>query len=398
MSKLIIHTEKLTPEIKRQLIAVCPFGAIEEKDGALDITAACRMCGMCVRRGPAGVMEMLRDEPAPSLDKAAWRGVTVFAEKSALTGRVHPVAFELLGKARDLAAVTGHPVSALLIGHDLADAAGELLCRGADRVFVYDHPALADFRMDAYAAAFADYVRKEKPSSILVGATNVGRSLAPRVAALFGTGLTADCTRLEMKDNTDLVQIRPAFGGNVMAQIVTPAHRPQFCTVRYKIFDAAPAGEPHGAVVRMTPPPEALRSVYDVIEVRPKPVECDISEAECIVACGRGVKAGEELETARAFADRIGAQLACSRPMVEAGLFDPRRQIGLSGRTVKPKLIITLGVSGAVQFAAGMQNAERIIAVNTDPEAPIFRVAHLGLVGDWKEIIRGPMEELCREK
>jgi len=396
MAYLKVNHDKITPETADKLINLCPFGAITKNGSTIDIGAGCKMCGICSKKGPEGAIEMIKDQPKTVVDKNAWCGIAVYAELSGRTGKVHPVAFELLGKAKQLAVEIGHPVYAVIIGYRLEEAVLELLTHGADKVFVYDAPELEHFKIDIYTNAFCDFINKTKPSSVLVGATNLGRSLAPRVAASVGTGLTADCTSLEIKENTDLVQIRPAFGGNIMARIITPNHRPQFCTVRYKIFDALPEREPVGErkVIKMTLPADKLVSKIEVIETRHKPAEFDISEAELIVACGRGVKNAEELETAKRFADSIGAQLACTRPMVEAGWFDPRKQIGLSGRTVKPKLIITLGISGSVQFAAGMKNSDKIIAVNIDPNASIFKIAHIGMIGDWKEIISRPMEVL----
>ncbi|MDD2414358.1 MAG: electron transfer flavoprotein subunit alpha/FixB family protein, partial [Eubacteriaceae bacterium] len=233
-----------------------------------------------------------------------------------------------------------------------------------------------------------------KPSSILVGATNAGRSLAPRVAARFHTGLTADCTVLNMKENTDLVQIRPAFGGNIMAQIVTQNNRPQFCTVRYKIFSAPERAEKAtGEVVSMKMDDDKkYNSLIQIKEIIKKEKGIDISEADVIVAVGRGLKSENDLPMVQEFADAIGAEMACTRPNVENGWFDPRRQIGLSGRTVKPKIIITFGVSGSVQFAAGMRNSDYIVSVNNDPEASIFNIAHCGIVGDLYEIIPELME------
>ena len=385
MPKLVIHQDKVTPEGAAQLQALCPFGAFSWENGALSINAACKMCRVCVKNGPAGVVEYVEEEKAPAVDKAAYSGVAVFAEQHG--GTLAPVALELLGKAKELAAVTAQPVMALLVGSGMADAANTLLCHGADAVYLYDEAPLAQFCVEPYAACFEDFINKVKPGSILVGATNLGRSLAPRVAARFGTGLTADCTRLEMKPNTDLVQIRPAFGGNIMAQIVTPRHRPQFCTVRYKVFSAPCKGRPTGKVVPMAIAPAKLATTTRVLQVEPKPRQMDISEAEAIVAVGRGVKGEKDLELARSLAQALNAQLACTRPLIENGWFDAKKQIGLSGRTVKPKIIVTLGVSGSVQFAAGMQNADCIIAVNSDENANIFNIAHHGLVGDLSAVV-----------
>ncbi|MBQ9923341.1 MAG: FAD-binding protein [Clostridia bacterium] len=383
MGKFVIKHDLVTPEKAQALMELCPFGAISWEDGKLDIGSGCKMCKMCVRKG-GGLVEFR--EEAKILDKSLWRGICVFADCTG--GTIHRVTFELCGKARELAAVTGHPVYALVIGHDTAACAEKLLRYGVDKVFVYDHPGFADFRIEPYAAAFYDFIQKEKPSSILVGATNLGRQLAPRVAARCRTGLTADCTVLQMKENTDLVQIRPAFGGNIMAQIVTPNDRPQFCTVRYKVFsEPAPTLEPSGEVIPMEVTEQMLQTGVRVLSTVSKPKDIDISEAEVIVAVGRGAMSESMRAQAQELADLLGGMVACTRPLVEGNVFDAKRQIGLSGRTVKPKLIITLGISGAVQFAAGMKGSDCIVAVNKDPNAPIFDVAHYCVVGDVEQIV-----------
>ena len=385
MAELRIHQEQLDEDSIRQLIDICPFGAISCRDGKVEIDSGCRMCRLCVKKGPGGAVEYMETQE-PGINKDEWRAVAVYVEYNGKA--VHPVTFELIGKARELAAVTGHPVYALFMGYQVGEKAEELLAYGVDQVFVYDRKELEHFSVLTYANVFADFITRIRPSSILVGATNAGRSLAPRVAARFGTGLTADCTVLEMKENTDLVQIRPAFGGNIMAQIVTPKNRPQFCTVRYKIFSAPPVTkDPSGTIRTMEVTDGMIDRRIRVEEIIHKPKEIDISEAEVIVAVGRGVKSQADLELIRELAAALDAQLACTRPLIECGWFDARRQIGLSGRTVKPKLIITIGISGSVQFAAGMRGAECIIAINTDRKAPVFDIANIGLVGDWYEIL-----------
>ncbi|MFQ8729823.1 MAG: FAD-binding protein [Enterocloster bolteae] len=385
MAELRIHQERLDEDGIRQLIDICPFGAISCRDGKVEIDSGCRMCRLCVKKGPGGAVEYMETQE-PGINKDEWRAVAVYVEYNGKA--VHPMTFELIGKARELAAVTGHPVYALFMGYQVGEKAEELLAYGVDQVFVYDRKELEHFSVLTYANVFADFITRIRPSSILVGATNAGRSLAPRVAARFRTGLTADCTVLEMKENTDLVQIRPAFGGNIMAQIVTPKNRPQFCTVRYKIFSAPPVTkEPSGTIRTMEVTEDMIDRRIRVEEIIHKPKEIDISEAEVIVAVGRGVKSQADLEIIRELAAALDAQLACTRPLIECGWFDARRQIGLSGRTVKPKLIITIGISGSVQFAAGMRGAECIIAINTDRKAPVFDIANIGLVGDWYEIL-----------
>lgn len=395
MISLKINKALVTPLAAEALIKVCPFSAITYEDETLDIGAGCRMCKLCVKKGPEGVVSLVESHDE-LVDKSLWNGVCVYAE--AEEGTLHPVTFELIGKARELAAVTKHEVYALLIGHNTEKNVKTLLEYGVDRVYVYDYPEFADFVMLPYSNAFEDFIERVKPSSVLVGATNVGRSLAPRIAARFRTGLTADCTVLEMYENTDLVQIRPAFGGNIMAKILCPKTRPQLCTVRYKIFSAPAKTEPHGEVFRMELAPEKRETTTEVLEVIKKAKEKDISDAEIIVAAGRGIKKEEDFELVRRLADLLGAEIAGTRPIIELGWLDPKRQIGLSGRTVKPKLIITVGISGAVQFAAGMKNSDRIIAINSDPAASIFNIAHYGFVGDLYEILPKLIEKLAEEK
>ena len=381
MGKLVIKHHLITKENAEALVSLCPFGAITYENGRADISAACKLCKVCVRKSD-GLVEFKEDRQ--EIDRSLWKGICIYADCNG--GQLHRVTFELCGKAKELAQVTGHPVYALLIGHKTEEAAKKLLHYGVDKVFVYDHEELADFRIEPYTAAFCDFIEKEKPSSILVGATNLGRQLAPRVAARCRTGLTADCTVLQMKENSDLVQIRPAFGGNIMAQIVTPHTRPQFCTVRYKVFsEPKPSEEPSGEIIPMTVTEEMLRTDIHILSSEDKPRDVDISEADVIVAVGRG--AVGILDKAKELADLLGGVLACTRPLVEGNVLDAKHQIGLSGRTVKPKLIITLGISGAVQFAAGMKGSDCIVAINSDPAAPIFDIAHYCVTGDVNEIV-----------
>jgi electron transfer flavoprotein alpha subunit len=385
MGKLLVNQEKLTPSIIEELLNVCPFGALEEKDGKVEINAGCKMCKLCVKKGPAGVMEFLEEE-IEAIDKSLWKGVAVYVDH--VEGDIHPVTYELIGKAKELAAKINHPVYAVFVGRDIQKKAEEILHYGVDKVFLYDNEELKDFRIEPYTKAMEDFINNMKPSTLLVGATTVGRSLAPRVAARFRTGLTADCTILDMKENTDLVQIRPAFGGNIMAQIINPNHRPQLATVRYKVMNAPERNkEKSGEIVACNIPQAELCSNINVLKVTKKEIEESISDAEIIVAVGRGLKAEKDMEMVKEFASLIGAQIAVTRPLIESGWADAKKQIGLSGRTVKPKLIVTLGISGAVQFAAGMNNSDCIISINKDPKASIFNVAHYGIVGDIYEII-----------
>lgn len=395
MGRLIINQSMIQENIIESLINICPFKAIEKLGDSIDITSACKMCKICVKNS-AGAISYEEDEIV-EIDKSKWRGILVYIDH--LDGRIHPVSLELIGKAKELASKINHPVYALMIGDNIEASAQELRHYGVDDIFIYEAKDLKHFVIEPYAAVFQDLIERVKPSSILVGATNIGRSLAPRIAARFKTGLTADCTILDMKENTDLIQIRPAFGGNIMAQIITQNHRPQLCTVRYKIFSAperqeVPSGEIHKFLVKE----EYLDTKIKIVEVTKKEVEEDISEAEVIVAVGRALKNAKDLEIFQELADLLNGKLACTRPIIENGILGAKKQIGLSGRTVKPKLIIACGIQGAVQFTAGMNSSDTIVAINSDESAAIFNIAHYGIVGDMYEIVPKLIENIKNGK
>ena len=395
MPRLEIQQQRyseLSASQKEELYKLCPFSALEDQSGQLVINAGCKMCRLCVKKG-GGIVQYVEDTQRPTVDKSLWRGIAVVAEVA--DGRIHPVAFELLGKAREMAQKVDYPVFCLLIGADVRPLANQLISYGADEVFVYDNPALKFFRIEPYTAVVEDFINKVKPSVVLVGGTQMGRSLAPRTAARFRTGLTADCTILDIQSNTDLDQIRPAYGGNIMAHINTPNHRPQFATVRYKIFSIPePNPTPAGTITDMSIDPERLASAIIIEKQTPKVQQVGIEESEVLVVAGRGLKKPDDIELLQKLADLLGGRVAGTRPTIEAGWLKPQFQIGLSGRTVKPKLIITCGVSGAIQFVAGMKGSEHIIAINTDPNASIFKVAHVGIVGDLYEIVPRLIEQI----
>ncbi len=383
MGKLIVHQDKI--QDVQALVSICPFGALSENNGQVEISAACRLCKLCVKKGQ-GAMEFVEDEPQIKVDKSQWQGIAVYIDH--VEGRIHPVSFELLGKARELADKIHQQVYGLFMGSNIAAGAEELRHYGVDKVFVCDKPALASFNMELYAKVFEHFIQKVKPAAILVGATPVGRQLAPRVAARFHTGLTADCTVLDIHENTDLVQIRPAFGGNIMAEILTPNTRPQMATVRYKIMDAPQrTANARGRIEILAVPDAELTSRIEVLGTTKKPKVKGIEHADVLVVAGRGIRKKEDLHLIYQLAEALGGDYACTRPLVENGWMDPRRQIGLSGRTVRPKLIITCGVSGAIQFVAGMEHAEEVFAINSDPKAAIFKVANYAVVGDLYEIL-----------
>lgn len=367
------------------------------------------------------------------LDKSNCSGVMVFAESH--QGRFEPVTYELIGKARELAGKTGQDVVCVAIGRGLGGQQGvtsDLLRYPVDRVLVYDAPEYGHFVAGVYAAAMEDAILREKPSVVLIGATPVGRSLAPRVAVRFRTGLTADCTVLDIRPNGELVQTRPAFGGNIMATIVTRNARPQMATVRPKVMPRAEALSDQDVAQRCAEQPAGpggrhggqrgghpdgqprlreeqitfqhaleelayhLRRVR-VIAEKPLPKADSISDAKIIVACGRGVRSQDDLKVFDEFAKRIGGVLAGSRPLVEQGWITADRQVGQSGRTVRPDIYIACGISGAIQHVAGMSGSTTIIAINQDKDAPIFETANYGLVGDMYEIVPALLRLLERD-
>ncbi|MCT4584922.1 MAG: FAD-binding protein [Peptostreptococcaceae bacterium] len=381
MAKIIINQEKIN-DIK-SVIKLCPFGAIEANANEVEINAGCKMCKLCVKKGPSGAFEFVEDKII-KIDKENWNGICVYVDH--VDTDIHPVTFELIGKALEMAKKINQKVYALFMGENIKDKANEILEYGVDEVYVYDNKDLKHFRIEPYTKVFEDFIKNKKPGTILVGGTTIGRSLAPRVAARFKTGLTADCTILDMQENTDLDQIRPAFGGNIMAHIHTPNHRPQFATVRYKIFDAPKKISNHkGKIIECKI--QELQSNIEVLEVKQKEKVETIEDAEIIIVAGRAIKKQEDLEMIYELADILNAQVAGTRPLIESGWIDPKKQIGLSGRTVKPKLIITCGVSGAIQFIAGMNNSDCIIAIDKDENAQIFNTAHYILKGDIYNII-----------
>ena len=370
-----------------QCVEKCPFGALEILDNKIEINASCKMCKLCVKSCPVQAVSLVEDAVKQTVDKDAWKGVMVFVEQE--ESGIHPVAFELIGKARELAAKINHPVYAVLIGGGQAkEQAQTLLEYGVDKVYVYAHEALAHFRGDVYTNIMEDCIKTVKPTVVLVGATSLGRSLAPACATRFRTGLTADCTTLDIKPNTDMIQVRPAFGGNIMAQIGITKSRPQFATVRYKVMDKAEVVvNPHGEVVVCPVNEKMAESRIKILSSEVIDKVKSLEEEDVLVVAGRGVRNEKDVEMCRELAEALGGQLAFTRPMVENGFGDTAHQIGLSGRTVRPKLIITCGVSGAIQFTSCMNGSECIVAINTDPQAQIFGVADYCIVDDLYQVV-----------
>ncbi|MEM2443426.1 MAG: electron transfer flavoprotein subunit alpha/FixB family protein [Candidatus Bathyarchaeia archaeon] len=321
-------------------------------------------------------------------------GVLVFAEQE--NGEIHNVVYELLGKGRELANRLNKMLCAVLLGFGLEEKSRELIYYGADRVYLFDHPSLKNFDVIRYKHNIVKLVNEVKPDIFLIGATRMGRSLAPRIAAALRTGLTADCVDLDLDDEGNLVQIRPAFSGNIMAQIRTRT-RPQMATVRYRMMKPLSRNPNRtGEIVRMET--EFLENSGIEILDRVSASGVNLSEADIIVAAGRGLKSPEDLKFIEEVANLLGGVVGASRPLVDAGWIGREHQVGFSGNTVKPKVYIAFGISGSPQHLFGMRDSDIIIAVNKDPSAPIINFSDYYVIGDLYEIIPPLIRELKRAR
>jgi electron transfer flavoprotein alpha subunit len=320
--------------------------------------------------------------------------VLVFAEQD--NGVVHPVTYELLGKGGELANRLGIGLSVLLLGHDVQEKAAELIQYGGAKVYVIDHLCLNEFDVIQYTRNAVKLVKKVKPEIFLVGATRIGRSLAPRIAAALRTGLTADCVDLDLDEEGNLIQIRPAFSGNIMAQIKTRT-KPQMATVRYKVMKANKKNTSKKGIVANIEP-EIVKDTGIQTVQRTRADEVNLAEAEVIVSGGRGLRKPEDFALLEELAEALGGVVGSSRPLVDAGWISKDHQVGFSGHTAKPRLYIACGISGAPQHLFGMRDSDVIIAINKDPSAPIFNVADYGVVGDLYEIIPLLIKEIKAAK
>ena len=374
-------------------VASCPFGAIKVVNKKAVIMDNCTLCGACVSSCKFFAIDFIKDEMGPSVDLSAYKGVWIFAEqKESIASNV---ALELLGEGRKLADKLGVELSAILIGEKLDSAAEVLIAHGADNVYVVDDPTLRDFNDESYTDVFAQLIRTYKPEIVLMGATAYGRSLAPRVASRIGTGLTADCTGLQIDDESKiLMQTRPAFGGNLMATIICPNHRPQMSSVRPKVMKPIPADPSRkGNIIRpeINIPAVTSTKVAPVTDNNGKMV--NLAEADIIVSCGRGMGDPKNLKLVEELAEVLGAGIGASRAVVDSGWIEYNHQVGQTGKTVGPKVYFACGISGAVQHLAGMSSSDTIIAINKDPDAPIFKIATFGIVGDVLEILPALIKE-----
>lgn len=365
----------------------CPFGIIEIIDKKAVIKDGCNLCGACVTACKFKAIEIIR-EVETTIDKSLYKGVWVFAEQR--EGKLANVTLELLGEGRKLADELKEPLVAVILGKGIDSLTKRLIAHGADKVFLADAPELENFLEDSYTQVIVDLVKKEQPNIILFGATAIGRSLAPKIAARLETGLTADCTGLEVDvAEKNLLQTRPAFGGNLMATILCPNHRPQMATVRPKVFKPlAEDSSRTGEIISVDLSGAKWDIRTKVLEVvKETGYIVNLEEANIIVSGGRGLCDPKNFAMVEELAKVLGGAVGASRAAVDAGWVPYAHQVGQTGKTVGPKIYFACGIHGAIQHMAGMSSADIIIAINKNPDAPIFKIATYGIVGDVREIL-----------
>jgi len=385
-------------------ISACPYGAIAIVSDVAEIDfEKCTLCGACVDNCHLDAIVLRHVEQQKAFgtpDKESYHDVWVYGEITP-DGNLAPVVFELLNEGRRLADIRDSRLCAVIIGADVRNLANDAIYRGADVVYIVESPIYKEFIEEKLATALEYAARKFKPEIILTGATVIGRSLIPRLAIKLETGLTADCTALDIDPETgNLLQTRPAFGGNIMATILCPEHRPQMATVRHKVFkEAQPDESRSGEIIPIDPNEIAIEEFAKTIServVESEGEEISVTDADIIVSGGRGVGGPDGFIILRELANILGAAVGASRAAVDAGWIPYRNQVGQTGKTVAPKLYIACGISGAIQHKVGMQTADTIVAINKDKSAPIFDIADIGIIGDLFEIIPILNKQLMR--
>ncbi len=378
----------------------CPFGVIRIENRLAIIGEGCTFCGVCVQACPFEAITIYKDEETgPKVNLDDYRGVLIFGEVR--DNKLANVAIELISKGRELADQLQVPLTTVILGENIGELAKEAIYYGSDKVLLYDDEVLKEYRNDSYTKVMVDVINDLKPEIVLLGATSIGRALASRIAARIYTGLTADCTELDIDmERRMLLQTRPAFGGNLMATIECPDYRPQMATVRPKVMKKGVRDESRkGEIVRLKPGITENEIRTKIVEyIKQEAGEVDLEEAEIIVSGGRGLHKAENFSLIRELASLLGAAVGASRATVDAGWIEAYHQVGQTGKTVAPKLYIAVGISGAIQHLAGMQTSDIIVAINKDPEAPIFNVATYGIVGDLFEVVPALIKEIKKVK
>ncbi len=392
MAKLLIDNDTCTG--CESCIPACPFGALSMKEGIAVVDEKCTFCGACVDVCPVSAITLEKEEKAVTIDTAAYKDVWVFIEHE--HGKVSTVSFELLGEGRKLADALGCHLCGMIFGDGVEGFVKEAIAYGAETVYVTESPILEQYRADPYACAAVNLIRKYKPEIVLFGATTQGRDFAGTVATTLEVGLTADCTGLDIDPETKyLRQTRPAFGGNIMATILDyPNYRPQMSTVRPKVFAMPQRDDSRkGEVIREPLPMTEEQVRTKVLEFIKGTEAVNLVDAEIIVSGGRGLGNAESFKVIRELAEVLGAAVGASRATVDSGWISYEHQVGQTGRTVRPKIYIACGISGAIQHQAGMKTSDIIVAINKDLEAPIFKIATYGIVGDLFTIVPMLKEE-----
>ncbi len=385
-------------------VPVCPFAAINMIDKKATMNEACTLCGVCVQICPVKAITITREE-ASARDFSGYKGVWVYVELTETGDKTHPkkikpVTFELLSEGRKLADELKEDLCAVLLTDKNHNFEKELGAYGADKVYMVEHDELFEYNTDIFSTVIVSLVNRHKPSAMLYGASIQGRDLAPRVASTLYVGLTADCTALAIKDGL-MLQSRPAFGGNIMADILSPNSRPQLATVRPNVMKLA---EPvHGRAAVVVREAAKLDKSLRRVKVLERKIARDsgavrIESAGVIVSGGRGMKTRDKFKQLEELSGLLGGVVGASRAAVDLGFKEKTHQVGQSGTTVSPKLYLSFGISGAVQHVVGMKASDVIIAVNKDPNAPIFNVAKYGIVGDAHEIVPRLIEALKKNK
>jgi electron transfer flavoprotein alpha subunit len=378
-------------------IDVCPFGALKLLEDIAIVNDLCTACGACLDVCPVNALSLPERPQAKEEGLAAYQGVWTWVEQ--FQGEASSISWEMLGQGRKLADQRKTTLTACVLGHNAEHIAKEAVVFGADRVFWVDDPTLAVYRTQPYATVLVDLVRQYKPEIFLLGASSRGRDLAGSVATELYTGLTADCTGLDIDPQTSLLrQTRPAFGGNIMATIICPNYRPQMSTVRHRVFEM-PTADPkrQGQIVSVKPGLDENQIATRVVDFVAEQGSVNLADARIIVSGGRGVGGPDGFGPIRELAEVLGGAVGSSRAAVDAGWIPYAHQVGQTGRTVRPDLYIACGISGAVQHLAGMGTAKIIVAINKDPEAPIFSFANYGIVGDLFQIVPALTEQFRKK-
>ena len=381
MARLLIDEEACTG--CEACVEECPFGALEMKGDVVTVNEKCTFCGACVDVCPVEAIALEKEErEAEGLDIKDYKDVWVFIEHK--RGRIANVSLELLGEGRKLADALGCKLSGMLLGEGGEECAREAITYGADKVYLTESPILRDYRTDPYTAGAVNLIKQYKPEIVIFGATTQGRDFAGTIATTIYTGLTADCTGLDIDPETKLLkQTRPAFGGNIMATILCQRHRPQMATVRPKVFAMPEKDDSRtGEIIREQLPIGEEKVRTKILEFIQVAETVNLVDAEVIVSGGRGVGGSENFSVIRELADVLAGAVGASRAAVDAGWIPYEHQVGQTGRTVRPKIYIACGISGSIQHQAGMKTSDIIVAINKDPEAPIFKIATYGIVGD----------------